>query len=746
MARRFSKEEKGKDQLKIHDGPHIIRIKAPCVDNSALIRDNELTLIGRTTNPQEQRMWALIPALPRKWHLQGRVSGSDLGNGCFQFRFEREEDLKRVLDNRPYHFAYWMVILQRWEPIISESFPSQIPFWIRVKGLPLHFWHEDMLCDIGKELGTLMNHELTKTSARIQVLVDGLKPLVKKSIVEYDSGEESFIYLEYERLEQHCSFCNAHSHLKKDCPNWRAEEPAKLHHHEEIERSIKESSNPRNELVAYTTKKQDFSSKARDGERSPTKDLRKGHRDEQSPKPFQERLDRHGNSFGDRVATKQTRIPPPPKDLVLRSDKEGTWRRSSASREPEPYSYASPPYTKQRGSRTGREQHNRGPFPQRELKEWRAKPSNVAITASQEAGPDNSNHQNPKTDLSQQDHQMGTKRPQTEEEILQDLNEATRLYLSCPDPTEAAARRQRVMIGDAKGHVEETVATMLKKPTPHANNLSSGGERQDLARGHSREQIMEELNEVTLQYLCCTDPTEAAARKQRVLTSDASCLMEKTATNILVSETTPRRPLSPWELGIKSVSPPANNSLMGLRPDQIFSPTSLTSTLREEDDCGFTPPHRRASSSRRQSPPDEARATTAQIKSIIISPSSNSVEVPQQHQIQTNPEAPEDVSIIDGQGKVKKRTIRNNKARSPLQGPSILRGASSKKRKLSQLRNSPGGGKKLKIGGSSKNQPTEDPTILTADAPNAPRNPPIQLIPAMSKKKTDFRVPPPQGP
>lgn len=145
-------------------------------------------------------------------------------------------------------------------------------------------------------------------------------------------------------------------------------------------------------------------------------------------------------------------------------------------------------------------------------------------------------------------------------------------------------------------------------------------------------------------------------------------------------------------------------------------------------------------------PPGEARATTAQIKSIIISPSSNSVEAPQHHQNQTNPEAPEDVSINEGQDKVKKRTIRNNKARSPLQGPSILRGASSKKRKPSQLRNSPGGGKKLKIRGFSKNQPTIDPTNLTADAPNAPRNPPIQLIPAMSKKKMDFRVPPPQAP
>src|SRR5690606_17734726 len=124
-----------------------------------------------------------IPSLPRKWNLKGKATGSDLGNNCFQFRFEREDDMQRVLDNRPYHFGFWMVIIQKWEPIISPSFPSLIPFWIRIKGLPLHYWHEKMVVNLGQELGILESHELTKTSARVRVLVDGLKPIVKRSII-----------------------------------------------------------------------------------------------------------------------------------------------------------------------------------------------------------------------------------------------------------------------------------------------------------------------------------------------------------------------------------------------------------------------------------------------------------------------------------------------------------------------------------------------------------------------------------
>ncbi|WZZ80388.1 LOW QUALITY PROTEIN: hypothetical protein YC2023_100960 [Brassica napus] len=314
MASRFTKEEKGKHHLSGDMEPTIKRIKARYVDNSILIKENRLTLIGRVTNPQEQKIWALLPTLPRKWHLQGKVTGSDLGNGCFQFRFEKGEELQRVLDNRPYHFAYWMIILQRWEPVISATFPSQIPFWIRIKGLPLHYWHEDMICDIGKELGMLLNHELTKTSARIKVLIDGLKPLEKKSIIEFDSGEESLIYLEYERLENHCSLCQSLSHLKEDCPKRTERNKTLKLQAEEDPYSLGRNFN-------HNSSKQDTHTKGRELTNFPVSQERNLHKKDGTTKSFNERVDRHGNSFGERVATKQTRVPPPARALITKADK-----------------------------------------------------------------------------------------------------------------------------------------------------------------------------------------------------------------------------------------------------------------------------------------------------------------------------------------------------------------------------------------------------------------------------------------
>ncbi|CAA7047150.1 unnamed protein product [Microthlaspi erraticum] len=124
MARRFTYAEKGKELAVSPSLPPLKRIRAPPVNTSDLEKENALTLIGCLTNPSEQRLWSMIPFISKKWELRGKAIGSDLGNNRFQFRFDFEEDLKKVLDNRPYQYSRWMLILQKWEQSIAASFPS----------------------------------------------------------------------------------------------------------------------------------------------------------------------------------------------------------------------------------------------------------------------------------------------------------------------------------------------------------------------------------------------------------------------------------------------------------------------------------------------------------------------------------------------------------------------------------------------------------------------------------------------
>jgi hypothetical protein len=115
MDRRIPYYAKGKAIADdYYSQPSRKRLKAPQLDTSDLVQKNSLTLIGRLTNPAvQQRLWSLIPFLSSRWNLNGKAIGSDLGRGRFQFCFDFEEDLLKVLNSRPYHFDDWMVILQR---------------------------------------------------------------------------------------------------------------------------------------------------------------------------------------------------------------------------------------------------------------------------------------------------------------------------------------------------------------------------------------------------------------------------------------------------------------------------------------------------------------------------------------------------------------------------------------------------------------------------------------------------------
>ncbi|KAL0836758.1 hypothetical protein Bca101_088648 [Brassica carinata] len=268
MNRRYSASEKGKGIAPPTDDSGPRRMKASYLDTINLVKENALTLIGHITNPQEQCMWALNPSLPRKWNLRGRAVGSDLGHNCFQYIFDREDDLQSVLDNMPYQFGYWMVILQKWEPVISSSFPSQIPFWIRIKGLPLHYWDARVLCGIGKELGTLKNHVLTKTSAKVRVSIDGIKGLTKDTpnIVEHDRD------LTIKALE----------------------------------------------LGKTSTWKEKEMQPHRERRRFPQRTYRTTTTNTKNEHEFRQRVDRHGRPFGERVDTRHARNPPPEKPALSR--------------------------------------------------------------------------------------------------------------------------------------------------------------------------------------------------------------------------------------------------------------------------------------------------------------------------------------------------------------------------------------------------------------------------------------------
>lgn len=116
-----------------------------------------------------------------------------------------------------------MLILQWWEPIVSDTFPSQIPLWISVHGIPLHYWTDETIEAIGTALGPIEELEVDK--ARLRVRVNGLKPLIMKMNLQLPSRKVVEIELEYEKIGKHCFCCKSLDHEDSEkchCPRARS--------------------------------------------------------------------------------------------------------------------------------------------------------------------------------------------------------------------------------------------------------------------------------------------------------------------------------------------------------------------------------------------------------------------------------------------------------------------------------------------------------------------------------------------
>lgn len=75
-----------------------------------------------------------------------------------------------------------------------------------------------MVENIGKALGNLESFDVTTSSTRIRVNLDGLQPLIQETVIEFERGEEAIVSLVYERLKNHCSRCFRLTHEARDCP------------------------------------------------------------------------------------------------------------------------------------------------------------------------------------------------------------------------------------------------------------------------------------------------------------------------------------------------------------------------------------------------------------------------------------------------------------------------------------------------------------------------------------------------
>lgn len=444
--RRISSTEKGKGlALDSHQPQRTARVKVPLPDNSELLRKHSLTLIGRVTNKSVHKVWSLIPFFIEHSKTEFKPVGVDLGNGLFQFQFERETDLVAVLDQRPYHYARWMIILQRREPTLSPSFPSLIPFWIKVQGLPVHLWTEDIIKIIGQDIGQYEKAEITTLTARMKVHIDGLLPLIKSSVVEFTNGDEVTTTLVYERLDKHCTKCMRLDHELKECLVARAETRALKAAQEES--LVKKNAQPGQEA---DSRREVSIASAHNVHAS-------RERDQLSNVPFQFSASNQGANNGKRPY-KETREPPqhrPYKEQSKGWQEKSSQRRFHQARERSRGEFERP-------SSYYREVPNKGLPPPPPIRSYyREVPRESQMAKNSFSNASRTHHRGSERGNPQEDHRESA--PQEAfQEAIGEIREVMMQYTKCADPTEREVRQERWRQAEERGQTANNASSVAR--------------------------------------------------------------------------------------------------------------------------------------------------------------------------------------------------------------------------------------------------------------------------------------------
>ena len=132
----------------------------------------------------------------RAWRMKGSVLFQHLNQNLFFMGFESVEEINWVMENGSRIFRGEAMQLEWWTPSTGckGRIDQDLEVWIRVVGLPLHLWTEEILKKVGDSYGgfVVLDKETTQRMdlrwARILVKKNGMG---KPSLVNLLAGARS---------------------------------------------------------------------------------------------------------------------------------------------------------------------------------------------------------------------------------------------------------------------------------------------------------------------------------------------------------------------------------------------------------------------------------------------------------------------------------------------------------------------------------------------------------------------------
>ncbi|KAK4424714.1 hypothetical protein Salat_1665000 [Sesamum alatum] len=184
-----------------------------------------LTLVGRLLSHRTVLFHALKGSLVHLIQATRGMVVHKVSESRFCLVFSHQEDLRRVLDLRPWIFDKNLLIFQ---PLAQSDDPLSVnldwcPFFVHIHDLPFGQRTLAVIQHIGGCVGSwLSDHAIEQDisfyeTVRIRININVTKPLKRALRICSKSGEESMIRFSYERLPNFCYLCGKLGHISRFC-------------------------------------------------------------------------------------------------------------------------------------------------------------------------------------------------------------------------------------------------------------------------------------------------------------------------------------------------------------------------------------------------------------------------------------------------------------------------------------------------------------------------------------------------
>lgn len=172
-------------------------IAIPDEERRAEIESCTLSLIGKflTCKPFNKRV--AKNTIRRAWGIDKELQIVDVGSNLFQFKFQTEFDLERILKGGSWTFDNQLLMLKRWQKGMSASNVKldHASLWVQIWGAPFDMSSPKVAALVGSKLGIL--EEVEKRSRqddqnyfmRVRVGLPISKPLRKGAYLAGSEGE-----------------------------------------------------------------------------------------------------------------------------------------------------------------------------------------------------------------------------------------------------------------------------------------------------------------------------------------------------------------------------------------------------------------------------------------------------------------------------------------------------------------------------------------------------------------------------